>query len=352
VEIMVGLVIGMLSMIVIMQVFSIFEGQKRATTGGSDVQNNGAIALYGLQQDIQQSGYDTATFNLASCNIALPSGGTVIAAPVVINPAASIIPAGDANTDTLLITYGNSTSTTEGDTINTQNAQTQYSVTTSPSFTNSDYVVAEQQIQPIPCNLSLDQVNSINGSIVTVQTGSAAMDMSLGTLYNLGQSPKFLAYAIRNGTLTVCDYMVNNCGDATKVNDPTFWVPIAADIVSMRAEYGHDTATTTPPPAGQTSYIVDTYDQASPATACGWVRAPVVRIALVARNGQPDKNIVTTAANQPIWDGNAGAPINLSAITVPANFTWQNYRYKVFQTTIPIRNTTMTAILALQGGAC
>ncbi|MCX7179106.1 MAG: prepilin-type N-terminal cleavage/methylation domain-containing protein, partial [Proteobacteria bacterium] len=51
VEIMVGMVIGMLGIIVMMQIFALAEGQKRSTTGGGDAQNTGAIALYGLQRD-------------------------------------------------------------------------------------------------------------------------------------------------------------------------------------------------------------------------------------------------------------------------------------------------------------
>jgi type IV pilus assembly protein PilW len=45
IEILVGLLIGMLSVIVIMQVFGVFEGNKRTTTGGDDAQINGTVAL-------------------------------------------------------------------------------------------------------------------------------------------------------------------------------------------------------------------------------------------------------------------------------------------------------------------
>ena len=40
VEIMIGMVIGMLGIIVMMQIFALSEGQKRTTTGGGDAQNN------------------------------------------------------------------------------------------------------------------------------------------------------------------------------------------------------------------------------------------------------------------------------------------------------------------------
>jgi type IV pilus assembly protein PilW len=52
---MVAMVIGMIGMIIMMQVFSTAEGQRRATTGTGDAQSNGAMALYALQRDIRQA---------------------------------------------------------------------------------------------------------------------------------------------------------------------------------------------------------------------------------------------------------------------------------------------------------
>ena len=47
VEVMVAMVIGLLGIIVMMQMFSVFEGQKRTTTGGDDANSSGAVSLYG-----------------------------------------------------------------------------------------------------------------------------------------------------------------------------------------------------------------------------------------------------------------------------------------------------------------
>ena len=74
VEMMIGLVIGMIAVIVMMQVFSVSEGYKRTTTGGDDAQNNGAIALYALQRDIRQSGLGASAFQLIGCNVTLRAG--------------------------------------------------------------------------------------------------------------------------------------------------------------------------------------------------------------------------------------------------------------------------------------
>jgi len=324
---MVGLVIGMLAMIVVMQVFSLFEGQKRTTTGAGSAQNTGAIALYTLQRDIQEAGFGTSQLNFIGCGVTLTSSYTLSTmAPVIIN--STDIPAGDTNTDTLLVTYGDTNGPTEGDGITAQPSSATYAVQTPTAFNTSDIVIAEPQSRPSPCSLTMDTVSSISSSNVTVASGVSGM--ANGTLYNLGKSPTVRAYAIHSGKLTMCDFLTSNCGDATKITDTTVWAPIASDVVSLRAQYGQDTSS---PMDG----IVDSYGQTSPTTACGWVKTPAIRLALVARNGQYNKNAVTTTA--PSWLGSASTPINLTSDT-----NWQHYRYKVFQTVAPMRNITVMGV--------
>ena len=350
VEIMVGMVIALLGMIVMMQLFSIFEGQKRATTGGSEAQNSGTIALYGVQRAVEKGGYGFSAYNTVGCNMTLAATTNRAAitinnlAPIVINHAA--IPAGDANTDTLLIASSNSNSPLEGNGITAQPSQSNYAMQTPTSFTLNDRVVAQALARPSPCTLPMDTTAGIGNPNVTVVTGVAGMIN--GTLYNLGQTPKLTAYAIRNSTLTVCEYIDINpvaqvdsgkdCGNAALTGNPTVWVPIANNVVSLRAQYGHDTRPLVAPP----TYIVDSYDQATPATACGWVRSPAIRLALVVGNDQFNKTAVTAVA--PTWAGSATTPINLTALGGTFSGSWNNYRYKMFETVVPIRN------VAWQGG--
>lgn len=101
VEIMVGMVIAMLGIIIMMQMFSIFEGQKRTTTGGGDVQNSGAIAMYGIQQGIQQAGY---CFSATPPTLAVV--GTLNPVMIDVAPLANDT-IRDADTNTILVTYGN-----------------------------------------------------------------------------------------------------------------------------------------------------------------------------------------------------------------------------------------------------
>jgi type IV pilus assembly protein PilW len=345
VEIMVGLAIGMLAVIVMLQVFALSEQRKRTSVGGGDAQSNGAIALYQLQRDIRQSGQGIVSTNLFGCSLPLPSGGTLSAlAPLTINSAA--IPAGDANTDTLLVVYADSGGSTQGDMISSQPTQNNYLVVTSTSFHINDWVVAAPQTRSSPCNLAMEKLVTVSPNL-TVTTGVAGM--TNGTLYNLGQNPTVSAYRVSKGNLTVCDYMQNNCGDASKKNDDTYWAPVANGIVSLRAQYGRDTNV-------PIDSIVDLYDRTTPVStsatyACDWMSIPAARIAIVGRNSQyeipaQNHNVPVTSA-APTWAGTvADNPPNSESNPIDltknpdgsANSEWQNYRYKLFETVVPIRN--------------
>lgn len=357
VEIVVALVIGMLGMIVIMQVFGVFGAQKRSTSGGNEAQNNGAIALYGLQRDIQQSGYGIGDLRLLGCSVALRAGVVLTnLAPLTIYPAGTVnppIPAGDANTDTLLVVYGNSNSSVLGEEIR-GGGGTAYTMETPFGFAVNDRVIAHAKARGGACigvnALTLDTVNGAAGASITVASGGGLIT---NQLFNLGPAPVVRAYAIRGGNLTVCDYMVSNCGsaaDAAPPVNPTVWVPIASNIVSLRAQYGNDTTLVGGRAARPNT--VDIYSLVSTAPAgardgsveCGWARIPAVRIVLVARSEQFEKTNVTGpgvgTAPTPTWAGSFARPAG-SAIT-PINLSldpnWQRFRYKVFETTIPIKN--------------
>ena len=327
VEMMIGLVIGMIAVIVMMQVFSVSEGYKRTTTGGDDAQNNGAIALYALQRDLRQSGLGASSIQTIGCNVTLRAGVTLNSmTPVTINHAS--IPAGDAG-DTLLVFYGNGPGSAEGEKVEAKPTLASYTVAAAaPSasapgaFAVGDQVIAQLQPRPAPCNLMVEPVTAVAGTTVTVATGVANVN---GILYNVGPAPRVLAYAVRGGNLTMCDYIANDCSVAGSVSNPAIWVPIGSNIVTLRAEYGRDTT------APAMDATVDTFDQTAPTTACGWARVSALRFALVARSSELDKATVTAAA--PTWAGAASSPIDLSA-----NSNWQRHRYKTFQTVVPLRN--------------
>jgi type IV pilus assembly protein PilW len=356
VEIMVGLVIGMLAVIVVLQVFSVSEGQKRTTTSGGDAQSSGAIALYQLQNDIGQAGYSVASTSLFNCNVkwVLPSGASIATAvsiaPVTINPATNIVPAGDANTDTILLMYGNTSGEPQGNTIITPGA-TVNTVQMPSAFAVGDKVI----VAPSACGATQLVINQISVVGVTSVTLAAGGVTNGTVLYNLGPSPVILAYAVRNGSLTVCDYMQNDCGSAD-TSDSSIWVPIASNIVSLKAQYARDTSS-------PMDSIPDIYDGITPGSAsdtsgiapnCGWARVSALRVALVARSSQYEKGPDLVTGSAPNWagttagnpTGSASNPIDLSKNPdgTSNNGLWQRYRYKLFETTVPIRNVAWMGV--------
>ncbi len=188
-------------------------------------------------------------------------------------------------------------------------------------------------------------------------------------LFLLGSNPVVRAYAIRGGNLTVCDWRVNDCGSAANNSDTSIWVPIANNVVSLRAEYGRDTAT------GGMDGIRDVWDRTIPTTAtpistvaaknlgaCAYARIQAVRFGMVARSTQPEKQLaggahVTVAA--PVWAGSdavavaansteaAAVAFDLTDASLSPSVTWptwQDFRYKVFETVVPLRNITSQGV--------
>ncbi|MEY3252088.1 MAG: hypothetical protein RL227_1061, partial [Pseudomonadota bacterium] len=324
---MIGLVLGMLSVIVVLQVFQRSDAAKRAALGGDDAQNSGALALTQLQRDLRQSGHGVAAFPIMGCDLVLPGGRTIAAlAPVTINHAD--IPDGDAGTDTLRVVYGSSNGAPEGSRILAQPGAAVYSVAAPASFVVGDSVIASPATRPASCSLRLTNVTAVVSPTppnVTVAFGVASM--ANGRLYNLGPAPRVLAYAVRAERLTVCDMLANDCTAIASVDDPAIWVPVGNQIVSLRAQYGRDTTAPT------MDAVVDVFDQTAPATACDWMRVSAVRLAVVARSPQQATEAVTTAA--PTWAGSADAAIDLDDLP-----NWQQFRYRTFETLVPVRNMT------------
>ncbi len=114
IEIMIALVIGLIGIVVMMQTFAVSEGFKRTATSGTDAQINGGVGLYMLQREMRMSGFGMNSLMKQGCSSVVVwnnSAGASTAmniVPFMINPPG--VPAGDANTDVLMIAFGNADS--------------------------------------------------------------------------------------------------------------------------------------------------------------------------------------------------------------------------------------------------
>ncbi|MET3514249.1 type IV pilus assembly protein PilW [Pseudacidovorax sp. 1753] len=356
VEIMVGILIGMFAVLVILQLLSSASTQQRLAGSSGDAQINGALASHLLSRELTQAGLGLSAYTLLGCSLGYTTTGDGAAvtlgalAPVTVNPATSLVPAGDANTDTLLVIGGASGSPSEGDATLAVSTSTSLTVSTPASFAVGDWVVAAGTTRDSSsaCALRLGRVTAISGSALTLTSATASLPLNSGA-YNLGAQPSIHAFAVRNGNLTMCDYLVNNCGSSSNVSNSAVWVPVTSNVVSLRAQYGRDTSGLA---ASAMDGVVDTFDQTTPASGgtvplyCGWLRVIGLRLALVARSQQYDKALVTTAA--PTWSGSTANTSTTTALTtvtptaapidLSGNSEWQHYRYKTIEVSIPLRN--------------
>jgi type IV pilus assembly protein PilW len=334
IEIMVGLVIAMIGVVIMMEVLITSEQRTRTSNAGNDAMSGGAVMLHMLMTDLKQAGYGFNNATTLGCSVTMPTGAPVPLVPVMINPPTSLIPAGDSNTDTLLVIYGNANIQPEGNKIS-EVAGSTYKVDSPEAFVQNDYVVAAPCSSAVP--LAKVTAAAVAGSqYVTVSSAVAAAT----TLYNLGQSPRFVAYAVRNGALTSCDFMSNDC----RANNAVNWAAVAGNIVSLRAQYGQGTSAN-----GQVTSWTQTSPPTGSGSQCNWMKVPAVRLAMLARSTQYESAIDATTkqrtcqavtASTPTWNGSTGTN---SAPFVMSASDWQCYRYKTFESTAPARNIIWSA---------
>ena len=135
-----------------------------------------------------------------------------------------------------------------------------------------------------------------------------------GVIYAIGQAPVVNRYYVQNENLVVDSVLVGGVAQ-----------PVAAAIVQLQAQYGRDT---------NADGVIDIWTEVAPATAIDWAGLVAVRLGLVARSAEGDRAdadgncTVTTVA--PTW---TGGNFDLSA-----RADWRCFRYRVFESTISLRN--------------
>ncbi|WP_372527579.1 PilW family protein [Piscinibacter sp.] len=358
IELMVGLLVGLLVTVVIAQVLLVAEGQKRSATGGTDAQVNGALALYTLQREIQMAGHGlSASPTALGCEIKARYDSAAAAVnwtltPVVISDGASGAP------DTIQVLTGQkqgysvATLVTEN---HLQNAASFY-VTNTLGVATGDLMVA---VPVTPDATHWCSVFSVTGTDTTGGYNQILHTSGTGTPWNPavgsgifptdGYAAK--SYLLNLGRLVSSTYSVTgpSASNPNTLQSVVFNSSAIAgatsdlfpQIVSLQAFYGKDT---------NADGTVDTYDTTTPTTQAGWSQVLAIRVAVVARSGQYEKDEVTAAA--PVWDlGTAGADITIAGTTacsssqclsIPVDTQvgadWKHYRYKIFDTVVPLRN--------------
>lgn len=343
VELMVGMLIGLLAVIVITQIMLVSEGQKRTTTGGSDAQVNGALALFAIQRDLEMAGYGIASSpGAVGCPISVrfngvaPTGFATNLVPVLITKQASR-PAGSIGDSIRIMSSSNNTFAVPTRVVPPAYAAggQAFPVTAALGIKKDDLaLVAIDATQPCwvfqatadPTSQSIPRVDDAAKWNTPGMPNLAYADGSV--LINLG-SLVDTTYQIVSNTLQQQNF------DLSAPNTPTTR-DLQPGIVNLRALYGKDT---------DGDGDVDVYDDVTPTTNAQWLQVIAVRVVLVARSEQFEKEDVTPTNLS--WDVGTAPPTTGAAtcgtsecltLKVDHLTDWKRYRYKQFETVIPLRN--------------
>lgn len=358
VEIMVGLAMGMIAMLVIMQVFSVFEGEKRTTTGGADAQSNGAIALYMIERDARMAGWGLDSSVYANCNSPYSycdgsaSCGGAAGALGNLSFASVRVADGGTNPDSITAQFFSNPSL---DSINfpanttlrstMPQASSELNVGSVSGCVDGGMVLVSQG-----GNCTLMKITQIQGPSLKLQHNTG-LNGEYNPTINYQTDNGWPAYkegatlacfeAAPNGPVRQRIYSINNTtrqlqrtdntGESVVTNEL-----IAPEIIDLQAQYGIA-------PVG--SQVVNEWVDATGATWANptlenWKRIKAVRIALVARSTQyekpePDGACVTTTPDMVTkWPAYEWAAFDTT--NYPGD--WQCYRYKIFETVVPLRN--------------
>jgi len=367
VELMVALLLGLVTTYFIAQVLAVAEGQKRTATFGSDAQVNGAVALHTLRRHVLSAGYGlTSVVEGLGCPIKGEFGvaGNTSPSPAMNMAPIQITPGVSASAPSDSVTVLASTKSSFAAVARIAqdvkyNQQANFQVDSSLGAAEDDTIMA------IPMTWATDNTNCV---LFTVKPDNSSPETQMTTA-QIPRAPSGSASSWNAAASSVWpptgfhkDDVLVNFGKIRSmvfgVNGDTFqvvtWTPqgvgfpeqLNSGIVLLKALYGRDT---------DNNGVVDTYDTTAPVTNADWQKVMSLRLVVVARSGQRERDVVTTAA--PTWD--VGANVAVSYVPVPGGpatvcaagaagcqvplpvsqvSDWQHYRYKVFDTAIPLRN--------------
>jgi len=379
VELMVGMLISIICVLGMMTAFAAFEGPKRTTTSGDDAQQNGSYSLFEMERQIRTAGSGLTQGNkygLWGCFISGYAGGAqvipatgalpapfdkwphstpatpvkLVAMPVLVDAGGTDASGNDAS-DTIAIIAGNPAGTVFKSAVQSTSTASLLVLDNALGIANGDYMLGATTGGN--CVMGKTSAVTLSSNQATLSANDTPTNGFAGAQYvfDMGQQPVFSLYGVSvdattgNSTLVTYD-LLKRSGIAAQ--------PIADGIVAIKALYGVDDGATTAGVPGSgvaNDDIIDEWvkptgtwsiqsimaSQATAATAYRQIKA--IRLVVVARSQLPERQS----------DYGTGSNVLTVFPDLPAaeqyKITTQSaFRYKVYDTTIPIRNALITKL--------
>lgn len=371
VEIMVGVLIAMIGIVVIFQMLAVSEERKRSASSGSDVQVSGVIAITALERDVREggygfasAGYDNAATPLMGCTVnAYDTARSTPAYTFRLTPIQIAQGAGAAS-DTITVLRGNA-NVFSASLVFTESTDTTKKTRGRAGLVPRDFLLIGRVTPSLQCQLwELTGVSNADGLTIdhgqgsysypvyntdgttTTQTRVARFNNAAptqtftnGLIFNLGNGARRNIWTVSGGKLQVTNDLIYQDTNGDDINDP---VEVADNIITLQAEYGVDADNNGRISSGE-------WTTTDPSTTAAWANILAVRVGMLVRAGQFERNQVTTTV--PSWAGGQFVITNLdgsASSTNPADpvNNWRNYRYRVYESVIPLRNMLWGSLIS------
>jgi type IV pilus assembly protein PilW len=337
IEIMVGVVIGMIAVLVIYQVFAAAEGIKRNTTSAGDAQQNGLLASFmlGVELANASNGVAMAWQKLQSCPTTANAATTLRPIPILITDGG-----GPTIPDKFVVNYSVSNLAIALAPFKAASGSNAPYIVHAPiGFRVGDIVVAISGGSPGTGTCATSSVTAVSaptpgppdesaGQVTISHTNAPFAFTDDAFLLNMGpaSNAQRVLYDVVNGVLRSTSLWDPN-GAAAAAPVPN---PLASNIVNMKLLYGIDSdgdgiLDTWVAPTGLWS---DASVLAADAPTLRRIKA--VRLGIIVRGEQWDRDAPDVTAH--LFDD--AIPFSQAFLRSGGG----NYRYRWYETIIPMRN--------------
>jgi type IV pilus assembly protein PilW len=365
VELMVAVTVGMLAIMFATRLIVSSEQNKSIGLGSSDQMQNGMLALFSITEDATQAGWGMNDDLIAGCNTVFSdtAGYALPAADrggVSVTPLAAVVIRNNANgSDELSLNTGSSPSGVGSVKVSDTyaGADTLRISTAAPfGFLKDDAIIVVPEPRGGDCALAQLTADPL-GAVLTFtalpearynrNTLGAAFGANLARVYNLGPARNLAlhTWSVQNGVLML---RASNLAGAMAARST-----VVEGIVALKAQYGFATGAFNPATGMQVAQwsntMINADGDAVTGSAGDYQQVAAIRVAVVARSKVPEKPAAngqcSATTDKPVVFASA-SPASVTAVPVTVEvaqagdtISWKCYRYRVFETIIPIRNS-------------
>ncbi|GGY96585.1 PilW family protein [Pseudoduganella plicata] len=365
VELLVSVTVGMLAIVFATRLFVTSEQNKAAAVGGSDSMQNGMLAMFSIANDAGQAGWGLNDPLLSGCDTILTDTAgyelpVVLRGGVQTTPLAPVvIESGGTASDRITLMAGSAMSGAGSERLRDNYAgANSINVATSQPFGYLQGSVVVMVPEPAGGKCALAQLSATPpGYMLNFDSGAAFRfnRTALGNAYGAGQARVFNLGPLQ--TLALHTWSVRDGNLMLRATDlagaSASPAAVVDNVVAIKGQYGFDTraGSAFDPAAGMqvgtwSALMIDADGDGVAGGAGDFQRVAAVRLAVIARSRMPEKPDPVTkgcrATPAPLTVFGSRSPATVAASPVTVNLDtvplWQCHRYRVFETTVPIRN--------------